>query len=223
VARRSIHGRVALDRTGVSAHTSAARSTVNHWHRHRRTTGFPDGFAHEGGEWFWLDDIDTFHVAHRAAKLAELTRIDRGGDPDELVGSGEAARIMGYASYRNLPAELYDNPDHDETLSGGRRRRKYWHRRSVWAIADARTGRQSTGRTPGSTTGPRKPHPYADDPRLDTAREVLRAARTDGLDTRGLSTTLTQRLGVPARTAQRLLAAAEHADPQPSDDANAPR
>jgi hypothetical protein len=218
VARRTIHGRVALDRTGVCAHTGAARSTVNHWHHHRRTTGFPAGFTHQGGEWFWLDDIAAFHTAHLAAKLGELTRVDRGGDPDELVGSGEAARIMGYASYRNLPVELYGNPDDVEILADGRRR-KYWYRRTVWAVADARTGRQSTGRTPGSSTGPRNPHPYANDPRLDVARVVLRTARAQGRDTRGLSAALTQQLGVTARTAQRLLATARRADRKPDGEA----
>jgi hypothetical protein len=73
-----------------------------------------------------------------------------------------AARILGYGSYRNLPDTLYDRPDRTEGLPDGRIRRK-WFRRTVWAVADARTGRQSTGRTPG-TTGPRKPHRYADDP-----------------------------------------------------------
>ncbi|GLZ01895.1 hypothetical protein [Actinoplanes sp. NBRC 103695] len=211
MARRRFGRRVALDRDGVAAHTGAARSTVNHWHLHRQTTGFPDGFTDDGGhEWFWLDQITTFHTAHQAAKLAELTQIDRDGDPDELVGSGEAARIMRYSSYRNLPDELRDRPDDVERLSDGRLRRR-WYRRTVWAIADARTGRQSTGRTPGSATGPRKPHPYADDPRLNAALDLLRAARAEGRGERGLGAELAARLGIAPRTAQRLLAAAEDA------------
>jgi hypothetical protein len=208
VARRRFGRRVALDRNGVAAHTGAGRSTVNFWHRHRETTGFPDAFTDDcGGEWFWLDQITAFYTAHQAAKLAELTEVDRGGDPDELVGSGEAAKILNYRSYRNLPDELRDRPDDVEVLSDGRLRRR-WYRRTVWAIADARTGRQSTGRTPGSTTGPRKPHPYADDPRLSAALELLQAARADGRDARGLGVELAARLGVTPRTAQRLLAAA---------------
>ncbi|WP_433615334.1 hypothetical protein ACQP2P_11270 [Dactylosporangium sp. CA-139114] len=215
VTRRRIGRRVALDRDGVAAYTSAARSTVNHWHRHRNVTGFPDGFTDEAGrEWFWLDDIRTFQVAHREAKLAVLTEIDRSGDPWELVGSGTAAKILRYRSYRNLPDELLDCADDTETLSDGRLRRR-WYRRTVWGIADARIGRQSTGRTPGTTTGPRKTHAYADDPRLAAAVALLDAAHAAGRGDRGLGAELAGQLGVSERTAQRLIAVArgvhEHA------------
>ncbi|MDI5939744.1 hypothetical protein QLR68_16655, partial [Micromonospora sp. DH15] len=98
-----IDGRPALDRAGVAAHTGAAYSTVNHWHRHRARFGFPEGFQHDGREWFWLDDIEAFHAAHQAAKRAELTRVDRRGDSNDLIGSGTAARVLGYGSYRYLP------------------------------------------------------------------------------------------------------------------------
>ena len=209
VARRTIGERTALDRAGVAAHTRAAYSTVNHWHRHRDRFGFPNGLHHNGIDWFWLDDIDAFHTAHLAAKRAALTEIDRRGHPDDLVSSGTAADILGYASYRNLPDTLLNHPDHVEELPDGRIRRR-WLRRTVWAIADARTGRQSTGRTPG-TTGPRKPHPYADDPRMQAAIELLREAATAGRDRHGLGVELAQALGIPPRTAQRLLAAASTA------------
>ncbi|MFG1902477.1 hypothetical protein [Micromonospora carbonacea] len=201
-----IDGRPALDRAGVAAHTGAAYSTVNHWHRHRARFGFPEGFQHDGREWFWLDDIEAFHAAHQAAKRAELTRVDRRGDSDDLIGSGAAARVLGYGSYRNLPDTLYDHPDRVETLPDGRLRR-LWFRRTVWAVADARTGRQSTGRPPG-TTGARKPHPYADDPRLSAATALLTEADRAARDRRGLGVALAQQLGITERTAQRLLAAA---------------
>ncbi|MET0494328.1 MAG: hypothetical protein ABW000_14470 [Actinoplanes sp.] len=211
VARRIFSARVALDRHGVAAHTGASRSTVNHWHRHRDRFGFPEAFTHDGGEWFWLDQIDAFHTAHQRSKLAVLTTVDRSGDPNELVGSGEAAKILRYGSYRNLPDELRDRPDDVEILSDGRLRRR-WYRRTVWAIAAARTGRQSTGRTPGTVTGPLKPHPYADDPRLNAAADLLAEARHDGRDRRGLGVELARRLGIAQRTAQRLLTVAEAID-----------
>ncbi|MET7951604.1 hypothetical protein [Micromonospora sp. NPDC005324] len=206
VARRMISGRSALDRAGVAAHIGAAYSTVNHWHRHRARFGFPEGFQHDGREWFWLDDIEAFRAAHQVAKRAELTRVDRRGDSEDLIGSGTAARVLGYGSYRNLPHTLLDHPDRVEVLPDGRLRR-LWFRRTVWAVADARTGRQSTGRTPG-TTGARKPHPYADDPRLPAAIALLAEADRAGRDRRGLGVALAQQLGITERTAQRLLAAA---------------
>jgi hypothetical protein len=206
VATRVIKGRTALDRAGVAAHTGAAYTTVNHWHSHRARFGFPAGFTYDGGEWFWLDDIERFHAVHLAAKRAELTKVDRRGHPDDLVGSGEAARILGYGSYRNLPDTLYYQPDRTEQLPDGRVRR-FWYRRTVWAVADARTGRQSTGRTPG-TTGARKPHPYADDSRLQAAVELLNQAGTGEQNPRGLGAELARRLRVGERTAQRLLAQA---------------
>ncbi|GIF74125.1 hypothetical protein [Asanoa siamensis] len=206
VATRMIGGRSALDRPGVAAHTGVAYSTVNHWHRHRARFGFPAGFHHDGGEYFWLDDIETFHVAHLTAKRAELTKIDRRGDPHELVGSGTAAKILGYSSYRNLPKTLLERPDREEELQSGRIRRR-WYRRTVWAFADARTGRQSTGRPPGAT-GPRKPHPYDGDSRLAAAAELLAEADDTASDRRGLGVKLARRLGISQRTAQRLLAAA---------------
>lgn len=208
VAQRSIDGRTALDRAGVAAQTGAARSTVNHWHRHRDRFGFPEGFTHDGGEWFWLDDIITFHAAHLAAKRAVLTEVDRSGGPNDRVTSGGAAAILGYASHRNLPDELWDHPDFVEELPSGRIRR-YWYRRTVWAHADARTGRQSTGRTPGTSNATRKAHPYADDPRLQAAAELLAEAREAGRDRRGLGVELARRLEITERTAQRLLTAAQ--------------
>ncbi|MDG4829983.1 hypothetical protein O7627_11805 [Solwaraspora sp. WMMD1047] len=210
MARCTIRGRTALDRAGVAAHTGAANSTVNHWHRHRSRFGFPEGFTHDGREWFWLDDINAFHTAHQAAKRAELTKVDRRGEPTDLIGSGEAARVLGYGSYRNLPDTLLNRPDRVDVLPDGRRRR-LWYRRTVWAVADARTGRQSTGRTPG-TTGARKPHPYADDPRLPAAVTLLTEADRTGRDRRGLGVALAYQLGITPRTAQRLLAVAKAAD-----------
>ena len=214
MATRVIKGRAAVDRAGVAAHLGVAYTTVNHWHRYRAHFEFPEEFGFDGGEWFWLDDIEAFHAAHLTAKRAVLTKVNRHGRPDDLVGSGAAAKILGYRSYRNLPDTLLDRPDRTEELPDGRIRR-YWYRRTVWAVADARTGRQSTGRTPGTTCA-RKPHRYADDPRLQAAADLLAQARAAGRDRRGLGVELAHRLGVGERTAQRLLTAAASADSEPA-------
>lgn len=212
VTTRTIDGRPVLDRAGVAQRTGVAYTTVVHWHHHRTRFGFPDGVVVDGTRWFFTDDIDAFHTAHQQAMLAGLTVVDRRGDPNELVTSGQVAEILDYGSYRNLPAKLYNTPDHTEDLSDGRVR-KFWYRRTVWAHADARTGGRSTGRTPGSTTGPRKPYSYADDPRLPAAIDLLRQADIAGRDRRGLGLVLAEQLGIPARTAQRLIATAAEQTP----------
>lgn len=206
VAQHTIGRKVAFDRAGVAEHLGVAYTTVNHWFSHRDRFGFPTGFTRDGKDWFWRDDIEVFHRAHQAAKLAELTTVDRRGDPDELVGTSEAARILGYNSYNNLPDALHHQPDDIELLPSGRVRRR-WYRRTIWALADARTGRQSTGRTPGSTTGPRKLHPYADDPRLATTLELLANLRQLSRPDRVRH--LAAHFGMTVRSAQRLLATAE--------------
>jgi hypothetical protein len=161
-----------------------------------------------GNQRFWQDEVDAFHTAHPETKRAELTIIDRSGDPNELVGSGTATKILGCASHRNLPDALSNHPDRVETLPSGRIRRR-WYQRTVWAVADLRTGRQSTGRT----TGPRKPHLYADDPRLSAALDLIREANANVRPVRGLGVELARRLGIPPRTAKRIIATLT--EPQP--------
>lgn len=124
MARRMIGGRIALDRAGVAAHTGAAYSTVNHWHRHRARFGFPEGFRHDGREWFWLDDIEAFHAAHQAAKRAELTKVDRRGDsiPHETAHASSVLRGKSPVTATDpLPASVTEqfyvnNADRGETL-----------------------------------------------------------------------------------------------------------
>jgi hypothetical protein len=82
----------------------------------------------------------------------------------------------------------------------------------VWDYADGRPLRHSTGRPVGSGTGPRVPHPYADDPRLDAAQTLITQARAAGTGTAGLGTKLARQLGIGERTGQRLIGAALHHD-----------
>jgi hypothetical protein len=61
--------------------------------------------------------------------------IDRSGDPHELVGSTEAARVLGYARPMSLPKALLALADDEERISGDRVRRK-WKRATLWRFAD---------------------------------------------------------------------------------------
>ena len=57
--------------------------------------------------------------------------IDRSGDPHELVGSAEAARVLGYTRAQNLPAGLLDRADDTTTRKNGTVIRQ-WRRRTLW-------------------------------------------------------------------------------------------
>jgi hypothetical protein len=164
VGSRTRHRRRQLDRAGIAAHTAASPATVDHWHLHRTRTGFPAkaDTDPDGRDWWWQADIDAFHAAHLAARAATFTHVDRRGQPDDLLTAPQAAKVLGYKNHRSLPDELLHHPDQADELPSGRLRRR-WHRRTVWAYADGRPLRHSTGRPTGTSTAARQPHPYADD------------------------------------------------------------
>jgi hypothetical protein len=206
---RTRRGRRQLDRPGIAARLGVSAATVDYWHLHRDETGFAakaDTDA-DGRDWWWQTDIDAFYAAHLEARAATFTEIDRAGDPRDLLTAPQAAHVLGYKNHRSLPDELLHNPDLADELPSGRLRRR-WYRRTVWDYADGRPLRHSTGRPTGSGTGPRVPHPYAEDPRLDAACALIEQARATGTGSAGLGAQLARQLGIGERTGQRLISAA---------------
>jgi hypothetical protein len=205
---RTRRGRRQLDRPGIARRTGVSAATVDYWHLHRDETGFP-GKADtdpEGRDWWWQKDIEAFHTAHLEARAATFTEVDRTGNPRDLLTAPQAARVLGYKNHRSLPDELLHNPDQADELPSGRLRRR-WYRRTVWAYADGRPLRHSTGR-PMGTSNPRQPHWYAEDARLDVAYALIDQARAAGTGTTGLGAQLARQLGVSDRTGQRLISTA---------------
>lgn len=200
-----------LDRAGIASRLGVSLSTVDHWYQHRDRTAFPDRADTDAGgrDWWWRREIDAFHAAHLAARAASFTTVDRSGDPDDRLTAPQAAKVLNYADHRSLPTELLDHPDDTEQLPSGRLRR-YWYRRTVWAYADGRPLRHSTGRPAGINTAARQPHPYANDPRFDLARALIAEARAGNRPIAGLGAELARRLGLHERTGQRLISAALH-------------
>ncbi|MFY1681666.1 hypothetical protein ACN265_09080 [Micromonospora sp. WMMD730] len=62
---------------------------------------------------------------------------DRSGDPDELVGRAEAARVLGYSHPNALPPQALDRADEQSTGPSGRRRLR-WRRKTLWTMLDER-------------------------------------------------------------------------------------
>jgi hypothetical protein len=206
MARRRRHGRIQIDRAGVARLTGASYKTIVYWYSNRQRTGFPNvaEVGIHGRHWYWLGEVRTFASSYQDSK--RFTTVDRAGHAEDLIGSPEAARVLGYRHRRSLPALLLDHPDHTETLPSGRVRRR-WRRHRVWDFADTRHLRHSTGH-PRGATGTRKPHWYTGDPRLLAAARVLATATASGAGTRGLAAQLANQLGTHPSTARRLLAVA---------------
>jgi hypothetical protein len=206
---RTRRGRRQLDRPGIANRVGVSAATVDYWHLRRDETGFPlkADTDVDGRDWWWQQDIDAFYTAHLEARATTFTEIDRTGDARDLLTAPQAAHILGYKNHRSLPDELLNNPDQADRLPSGRLRRR-WYRQTVWDYADGRPLRHSTGRPAGTGSGPRVPHPYANDPRLDAAHALIAQSRAAGTSMAGLGTQLARQLGIGERTGQRLINAA---------------
>src|SRR5579864_3121506 len=93
----AISGRPVISRADMAAR-GVPRTTVDAWYRDRAKTGHPEKAGRIGRTDYWYEDEWTaWHQAHQRAKIGSLTRVDRDGDPDDLVTAAEAARMMGYS------------------------------------------------------------------------------------------------------------------------------
>ena len=94
-------------------------------------------------------------------KVESLTRVDRSGDPDDLVDAAEAARMLRYSSrdviHANRRLGYFPEPDAYGTAARGRPA-PLWKRSTVWAAADRRPG-MGGGHKPGTPGRPRQAAP----------------------------------------------------------------
>ena len=104
------------------------------------------------------------------------TDFDRSGDPDELIRPAAVARVLNYNDTTTIshnvkhPPTGWPEPDSWEELPSGRQR-PLWKRNSIWAYAEQR---RHPGHAGGRKRGSRTlPHRYAEDPRLQLARDLL--------------------------------------------------
>jgi hypothetical protein len=180
-------------------------STVNGWYRNRATTGYPEKAGRIGRTDYWFEDEwAAWHEAHKRRKVGSLTRVDRNGDPEELVDAAEAARILGYANrhviHSNRRLGYFPEPD-----AHGKKGRgplsPLWKRSTVWAAADRRRG-MGGGHKPGTPGAQAKPHPYEGDARLARVLSELRSG------IRPSAAELAAEWGTSLRTAERIIHAA---------------
>jgi hypothetical protein len=180
-------------------------TTVNGWYRDRARTGHPEKAGRLGRADYWYEDEWTaWHEAYLRGKIESLTQVDRDGDPDDLVNAVEAARMLRYANHHVIHANrrlgYFPEPD---AYGPARRGRDVplWKRSTVWATADARSGKAG-GHKPGTPGAPGKPYPYAGDDRL---ARVVADLRSGG---RPSAAELAAEWDVSRRTAERIIRSA---------------
>jgi hypothetical protein len=92
------------------------RTTVDGWYRDRARTGHPEKAGRIGRTDYWYEDEWTaWHEARQRGKVESLTRVDRTGDPDDLVDAAEAARMVRYSGrdviHANRRIGYFPEPD----------------------------------------------------------------------------------------------------------------
>ena len=204
IAIPAINGRPVISRVDMAAR-GVPPGTVDGWYRNRARTGHPEKAGRIGRTDYWFDDEWTaWHQAHQRGKVESLTRVDREGDPDDLVNAAEAARMLRYSNryviHANRRLGYFPVPDAYGPAARGRPA-PLWKRSTVWAAADSRPG-IGGGHKPGTPGAPAKPHPYAGDERLDRVLAELRSGA------RPSAAELAAEWGVSRRTAERIIRAA---------------
>ena len=164
--------------------------------------GIPEKAGRIGRTDYWYEDEWTaWHEAYLRGKVESLTRVDRSGDPDDLVDAAEAARMLGYANryviHANRRLRHFPEPDAYGKAARGRRA-PLWKRSTVWVAADSRQG-VGGGHKPGGPGAPAKPHPYAGDERLARVMSELRS------DIQPSAARLAAEWDTSQRTAERII------------------
>jgi hypothetical protein len=197
----AINGRPVISRADMAAR-GVPPGTVNGWYHGRARTGHPEKAGRIGRTDYWYEDEWTaWYEGYLRGKVEALTRVDRGGDPDDLVDAAEAAGMLRYANryviHANRRLGHFPEPDAYGKAARGRRA-PLWKRSTVWAAADSRQG-VGGGHKPGGPGAPAKPHPYADDERLARVLSELRSG------IRPSAARLAAEWGTSQRTAERII------------------
>jgi hypothetical protein len=184
-------------RSASKVRTSTARSSIAGV---RYSTGIAKAGRIGRTDYWHEDEWTAWHEAHLRGKVESLTRVDRTGDPDDLVDAAEAARMLRYSGrdviHANRRIGYFPEPDAYGRAARGRPV-PLWKRSTVWAAADRREG-MGGGHKPGTPGAPAKPHPYAGDERLARVLGELRSGAVPS------SAELAAEWNVSQRTAERI-------------------
>jgi len=171
------NGRTLYSRADLhKAHGISVPTLQNLW-TDRENNGHPPAETVSGvmhwDEAVWVP----WHREYLRARAAAATTNtpDLSGDPEDLLGPTEAAKVCGFASsdtisgYMKNPPEGWPAPDDWDRLPT--RDRPKWKRWKLWAYVADRPGRGHAGGRPRGRKA--VAFPYQGDPRLELARTAI--------------------------------------------------
>ncbi|MFE3476546.1 hypothetical protein ACFXOI_33980 [Streptomyces bacillaris] len=175
-------GRTLYSRADLQQVHGISEPTLQNLWADRENNGHPpaetiDGVMHwDGDEWSkWHHE----YLRQRAAASTKNSpKLD--GDPEEMVGPAEAAKVCGFSDsatvshYVKNPPQGWPDPDDWDKLPT--RDRPKWKRATLWQYLVDRKGRGHAGGRPTGRRG--LAYPYQGDERLTLARQAIAANPT---------------------------------------------
>jgi predicted DNA-binding transcriptional regulator AlpA len=152
--RELIDGCPHINRAEIMKRTGMSEQAQANLYSQRSENGHPEGKRVGRSLLFPEEPVLEWHEQWLAHKRAGLTQADRSGDPNELLDTAGATKLLGYTTTSTIRGYLAANdgyfPDADETeeLPSGRIRRR-WKRSTLWAFADRRSRSGRGGQAPG--------------------------------------------------------------------------
>ncbi|GGY71124.1 hypothetical protein GCM10010363_60340 [Streptomyces omiyaensis] len=205
---KTIGGRQWANRDDLIAHTGYSRTTIADLWRDRETNGHPQPrLIHRVMHWD-LEEWTGWFEQHRqqsaapSSKPDPASRVDRSGDPDELLPPAAQARLLGVdpsriTQYGKKPPAGWPEPAYVEQLPT--RTREYRTRRQLWEFAD---GNPAFGTAGGRPPGP-APTAKTPDPRIRQAARALQAAPHAGAGV--VAADLAEKYGGSVHTWKRII------------------
>jgi hypothetical protein len=132
------NGRMLVTGAEIGRLTGLSEQALAGLYARRAKNGLPEA-THQERRFLYFDEdaVCEWDRRRRAVIRASLTEVDRSGDPQELVDTAEAARILGYAGPNTITSYLSRNsgyfPDPDDPVA------RRWRRATVWSFADRRS------------------------------------------------------------------------------------
>ncbi|WP_433407019.1 hypothetical protein [Streptomyces sp. CA-146814] len=199
---RSIEGRQWANREDLIEHSGYSRATLGALWRDRETNGHPPARTIDGVMHWDLEEWTGWFATH-CERPRDLAKVDRKGDPDEMLPPAGQARVLGVdpsriTQYGKKPPPGWPDPIHTEQLA--KRTREYRTRAQLWEFAD--NPASGFGTKGGRPTGPTAKG-AATDPRVQQAAEAL-AARPD-LKAGEVAAMLAERHGRSVETWKRIV------------------